>query len=135
MKMDPVIDARRDILFLIAGAERPGVPFSTKKPRTLPFSPFSTTRAQMTNKSATGALEIQVLLPLRTQPSDVLVAVVSIEEGSEPWLGSVRPYYTKSAMCNNNVMAGRLAKQPITSPVAMKGQFINDGPRLDHLPS
>jgi len=65
--------------------------FSTKNPRIFPFSPFSTTLAQITNRSATGALVIQVLLPLITQPSSVCVAVVSIEDGSEPWFGSVKP--------------------------------------------
>ena len=69
-----------------------GFTFSTKNPLTLPFVPFSTSLAQITNKPATGALEIQVFDPLSVYPSLVLTAVVSIEDGSEPWLGSVKPY-------------------------------------------
>ncbi len=41
---------------------------------------------------ATGAFEIHVLDPLMTNPPSTSVAVVSIPAGSEPWLGSVRPY-------------------------------------------
>lgn len=44
---------------------------------------------------ATGALLIQVLLPLITNPppevSETSSAVVSIPAGSEPWFGSVKP--------------------------------------------
>ena len=58
--------------------------FSTRKPLTLPFSPFSTSLAQMTNRPATGELEIQVLDPFKVYPSLVLTAVVSIDEGSDP---------------------------------------------------
>jgi hypothetical protein len=101
MKMDPVREARRASLCLIAGVERPdvscngcenspgfrlhtGLAFSTKKPRILPFSPSITSFAHTTQRSAAGALEIHVLLPFKVHPSEVLVAVVSIEEGSEP---------------------------------------------------
>lgn len=65
--------------------------FSIMKPRTLPLLPSTTSRAQITKTSATGALEIHVLLPFNVHPSAVLVAVVSIEDGSDPWFGSVRP--------------------------------------------
>ncbi len=64
---------------------------STMNPLIFPFSPSTTSLAQMIATSATGALEIQVLDPFNVYPSAVLVAVVSIDEGSEPWLGSVRP--------------------------------------------
>ena len=60
-------------------------------PLILPLTPSSMTRAQIMKTSATGALEIHVLLPFRVQPSLVRVAVVSIEDGSEPWFGSVKP--------------------------------------------
>lgn len=66
------------------GDQEFNVTFSTKKPLTLPFSPFSTSLAQITNKPATGEFEIQVLDPFKVYPSLVLTAVVSIEEGSEP---------------------------------------------------
>ena len=66
--------------------------FSKMNPLILPLTPSSMTRAQMMKTSATGALEIHVLLPFSVHPSFVLVAVVSMEDGSEPWLGSVRPW-------------------------------------------
>jgi hypothetical protein len=46
---------------------------------------------------ATGELEIQVLLPLSTYPPLSSRAVVSIEDGSEPWLGSVSPKHPMSS--------------------------------------
>ena len=58
--------------------------FSTKKPRILPFSPSMDSLAQITKRSATGELEIHVLLPFRVHPSEVFFAVVSMDEGSEP---------------------------------------------------
>ena len=59
----PVIEARNDNLPPIFGAERPFMPFSRMKPRI--SSPWAADFSQMTNTSASGALEIQVLLPLR----------------------------------------------------------------------
>ena len=73
----------------------------TTKPRIPPFS--SPALAQTTATSATEPLVIHILRPSRTQSSPSLRARVRIEPGSEPWSGSVRP------------------KQPIASPVAMRG--------------
>lgn len=72
--------------------------------------------AQITNKSlyqdkymiryrersahATGALEIQVLLPCRINPPSTSSAVVSMFPGSEPWLDSVKPWQGWSASFN-----------------------------------
>lgn len=47
-KIEPVTDTRRASLFLICGAERPLVPFSTRNPRTFPSH---LQRAQMTKRS------------------------------------------------------------------------------------
>lgn len=41
---------------------------------------------------ATGAFDIQVLLPLMTNPPSTSSTTVSMLAGSEPWLGSVRPW-------------------------------------------
>jgi len=55
---------------------------------------------------ATGALEIQVLLPLIMNPPSTSSAVVSIPAGSEPWFGSVSPYWVFKAemrdRCNDH---------------------------------
>ena len=92
------MDTRKASLFLICGAERPGVPFSKRKPRTL-LSHLH--RAQMSKRSlqcrlrdrnttiakgtyATDALEIHVLLPFRMNPSSTSSAVVTNPAGSEP---------------------------------------------------
>ena len=58
--ISPVIEARSDSLPSIFGVENPLVPRSTMKPRILPSS-----LAQTTAMSATGALLIQVLAPVR----------------------------------------------------------------------
>jgi len=51
---------------------------------------------------ATGALEIQVLLPCRINPPSASSAVVSMFPGSEPWLGSVKPWQGWSVSCSLN---------------------------------
>ena len=56
--------------------------------------------------SATGALVIQVLLPVRRKPPGTFSARVVIEPGSEPWSGSVSP------------------KQPRSSPLAILGRYL-----------
>ena len=59
----PVIDARRDILPSIFGADSPFAPFSTTKPRMRPS--WASDFAQTTKTSAMGEFEIQVLFPFR----------------------------------------------------------------------
>ena len=99
--ISPVIEARKLSLPSIFGVENPLVPRSTRKPRILPSS-----FAQTTATSATGALVIQVLVPVRLKPPGTFSARVTIEPGSEPWSGSVRP------------------KQPTSSPVAILGRYL-----------
>ena len=41
--------------------------------------------------SAIGLLDIQFLEPLRIYPPFTFFALVCIEEGSDPWSGSVKP--------------------------------------------
>ena len=57
----PVMEVRKPSFPWIAGAESPFAPFSARKPRIFPSSVF----AQMTNRSAIGALLIQVFEPLK----------------------------------------------------------------------
>ncbi len=97
-KIAPVIEARSENFFSISGATRPAAPFSTRKPR-MPSSVF----AQITNRSAIGELVIHILAPFSTQSLPRRRAWVFMFAGSEPPCGSVSP------------------KQPITSPVAMRG--------------
>ena len=56
--------------------------------------------------SAMGEFEIHILEPVRLYPPLTALARVTIEPGSEPWLGSVRP------------------KQPIDSPLASFGRYF-----------
>jgi hypothetical protein len=57
-------------------------------------------------RSAIGALEIHILAPLSLKPPATFSARVTIEPGSEPKSGSVRP------------------KQPISSAVASLGRYF-----------
>src|SRR5262245_66188838 len=81
-----VTEARRDNLFLISGAWKPGVSVSTMKP--LISSPDFAHRIAI---SDTLPFVIHLFVPLSTQPLSVGRARVSIPEGSEPWSGSVSP--------------------------------------------
>jgi hypothetical protein len=83
---------------LIVLVSNPSVPRSIKNPL-IPSSVFAQTIA----KSAIEASEIHCFRPLSTQPAWTFLALVSIEAGSEPALGSVSP------------------KQPIASPLARAG--------------
>ncbi|TMK38580.1 MAG: hypothetical protein E6G66_18395 [Actinobacteria bacterium] len=81
--------ARRAILCSIFSVENPGVPFSTRKPFTLPSS---TSRAQITTTSAKVALPIHFLTPWSTQVSPFWRAVVVRPPAApEPTSGSVSP--------------------------------------------
>mmetsp|Transcript_18076 Transcript_18076/g.25277 ORF Transcript_18076/g.25277 Transcript_18076/m.25277 type:complete len:249 (+) Transcript_18076:179-925(+) len=102
MTIWPVIEALRLNLPSILGAERPFIPFSKMNP----LITFCSSLAHTTNTSAMGELVIQVLEPFRTHLFPFLTALVSMEPGSDPWLGSVRP------------------KHPISSPVASFGRYF-----------
>jgi hypothetical protein len=96
-----VTDARRLNLCSISGAENPGVPVSTMKPR-MPSSVI----AQQTQRSAIAPFVIHIFEPLITQsPPARRFACVFMFAGSEPPCGSVSP------------------KQPINSPVAIRGRY------------
>ncbi len=93
-----VIEARSENLPCWSRAEKPGVPFSTRKPR-MPSSVWAHTTAT----SAMEPLVIHCLAPLSTQPSPSRRAVVRMPPGLEPKSGSVSP------------------KQPTASPAAKAG--------------
>ena len=99
----PVTDVRSESLPSIFGVFRPATPLSTTKPRIAP--PCASDLAQMMNRSAIGAFEIQVLMPDRRYPSRVCTARVPIEPGSDPASGSVRQ------------------KAPINAPLARCGRY------------
>mmetsp|Transcript_44138 Transcript_44138/g.75098 ORF Transcript_44138/g.75098 Transcript_44138/m.75098 type:complete len:294 (+) Transcript_44138:184-1065(+) len=104
MKIMPVTEARRLNLPSILGAESPGMSFSRMNPRITPSSSF----AQMMNTSAMGLLVIQFFEPLNLHdPSAWRRALVSIDPGSEPWFGSVRP------------------KHPTSRPDASSGRYLS----------
>merc|ERR1719357_262586 len=93
IRIMPVADALKENLPSILGVEKPFIPRSRMKPRTLPSSHL----AQTTAISAAGELVIQVLDPLMVKvPLEGLyLALVSIPLGSLPWLGSVKPKHPK----------------------------------------
>ncbi len=102
-------EARSDHLCLISGAEKPGAPAGTTKPR-MP----SSVCAQTTATPATDPFVIHILRPVSTQSPPSFLAYVRIPAGSEPWSGSVRP------------------KQPMISPAAMPGsqrRFCSSEPK------
>ena len=94
-----VTDARRESFLWISGAEKPGMPFSTMKPRTA----SSSVRAHTMAMSAIVPFVIHILAPFRIQSEPSRRACVRIDPGSDPASGSVRP------------------KQPTTSPVCIGG--------------
>src|SRR4028118_1583426 len=103
-----VVEARSENLPCWSEEVKPGVPFSTTKPR-IPSSVL----AQTTATSARVPLVIHCLEPLSTQSSPTFLAVVRMPPGLEPKSGSVRP------------------KQPIASPEARHGtqrSFCSWGP-------
>ena len=92
-------EARSESFLWISGAVKPGVPFSTRKPRIAP----SSVRAQTVATSAIVPFVIHILAPFRIQSDPSRRACVRIEPGSEPASGSVSP------------------KQPIASPLCIAG--------------
>src|ERR1700681_649251 len=93
-----VVEARSENLPCWSDEVKPGVPFSTRKPRK-PSSVFAHTTAT----SASVPLVIHCLEPLSTQSPPTRLAYVRMPPGLEPKSGSVRP------------------KQPMASPVARRG--------------
>ncbi len=94
-----VTEARSENLPLMSRASKPGVPFSTRKPRT----PVVRASAQTTATSASVPFVIQRLVPFSTQPAPLRTARVRMPREFEPKSGSVRP------------------KQPIARPAASRG--------------
>ena len=94
-----VTDARSDSFLWISGAVKPGIPFSTMKPRIA----SSSVRAQTIAMSAIVPFVIHIFAPFRIQSEPSRRAWVRIDAGSEPASGSVSP------------------KQPTTSPVCIGG--------------
>ncbi len=76
----------------ISGAEKPGVPFSTRNPR-MPSPVLAHTNAT----SATVPFVIHILAPFRIQPSPRRSARVFMEPGSLPASGSVSPKHPMAA--------------------------------------
>lgn len=97
-----VFDARSDSLCFISRPTKPGVSVGTTNPR-MP----SSDRAHTIATSATEPLVIHIFEPLRIQSEPSRRAVVRIPDGLEPKSGSVSP------------------KQPITSPVAIRGSHCS----------
>src|SRR5436305_12193852 len=93
-----VTDARNENLPMWYAVLKPGVPFSTMKPRIVPSA-----LAQTTATSATEPFVIHAFAPFRTHESPSFRAYVRMPPGLEPKSGSVRP------------------KQPIFSPAASFG--------------
>ena len=99
--ISPVTEVRSDSLPSTFGVEKPLVSRSTMKPRIFPSS-----LAQTIARSAIGAFEIHILAPFSLKPFGTFSARVTIEPGSEPKSGSVRP------------------KQPISSALASFGRYF-----------
>ena len=87
------MDARIENLPWMSIAEKPGVPFSTRKPQISPSSSFAHTTAT----SAIEPLVIQSFVPFRTYSLPFFDARVVIDPGSEPWSGSVSPKHPTAA--------------------------------------
>ena len=98
-----VIDALKLIFPWISDAVKPSIPFSSRKPLTMPSSSL----AQTTATSATVPLVIHILDPLIIQSSPSFTALVAIPPGSDPWFDSVKP------------------KQPTASPDASLGSHLS----------
>src|SRR5437667_12427869 len=82
-----VTEARRDHLPWTSQAFKPGVPFSTRKPRTLSSSALAHTTAM----SARAPLVIHIFSPFKTYLEPFFTARVPIPPGFEPNFGSGRP--------------------------------------------
>ena len=96
--------AQAVLALLLGRAEKPFMPFSTRKPRISSLPVWSSlSLAHTTARSAMVPFVIHILAPLRTYPPPCFTARVIMPLGFEPKSGSVSP------------------KQPITSPFAIFG--------------
>ena len=82
---------------------KPSIPFSNKKPLTMPSSSFAHTSAT----SARLPLVIHIFEPLIIHSSPSFIAVVAIPPGFEPKFDSVKP------------------KQPMSSPAPSPGSHFS----------
>ena len=123
-----VTEARRDIFIRCSGAEKPFIPFSTRKPRTGPF--LSPTFAQTTATSAIEPFVIQALAPFRIQSLPSFFATVRMPPGFEPKSGSVRP---KQPIFSPFESAELLRDEPVGDVVqARQAVLRNRGPEEVH---
>src|SRR6267378_668522 len=97
-----VTEARSDHFPCTSQVLNPGVPFSTRNPRTLSSSPLAHTTAT----SAIEPLVIHIFSPLRIYLLAFFTARVSIPPGFDPNCGSVKP------------------KQPIAFPCCKSGSHL-----------
>src|ERR1700758_3945944 len=93
-----VTEARSDHLPWTSQALKPGVPFSTRKPRIFSSSHL----AQTTATSAMEPLVIHIFSPLSTYLAPFFTARVSMPPGLEPNWGSVNPKQPMALPCCNN---------------------------------
>ncbi len=111
-------EARSENLCSISGAEKPGVPFSMRKPR-IP----SGVMAHTTARSASEPLVIHIFEPFNTQSAPRFLAWVFMLAGSDPPCGSVRP---KQPMSSPRAMAGRYRFFCSSEPKAQIGYMHSD---------
>src|SRR5262249_21750475 len=90
-----VTDARKDHLPWTSHALKPGVPFSTRKPRTFSSSHL----AQTTATSAIEPLVIHIFSPLRPYLCPFFTARVNMPPGLEPNAGSWSPRQPMALPC------------------------------------
>src|SRR5207244_6505314 len=96
VKANPeVTEARRDHSPWTSQALNPGVPFSTRNPRTLSSSALAHTTAT----SAIDPLVIHIFSPLSTYLLPFFTARVSMPPGFEPNCGSVNPKHPMALPC------------------------------------
>src|SRR4029077_2376940 len=90
-----VTEARSDHFPCTSQALNPGVPFSTRKPRTLSSSALAHTTAT----SAIDPLVIHIFSPFKIYLLAFFTARVSIPPGLDPNCGSVSPKQTIALPC------------------------------------
>src|SRR4029077_21176416 len=90
-----VTEARSDHFPCTSQALNPGVPFSTRNPRTLSSSVFAHTTAT----SAIDPLVIHIFSPLRMYFLPFFTARASIPPGFDPNCGSVNPKHPIALPC------------------------------------
>src|SRR6202041_3528476 len=103
MERPEVTEARSEYFPCTSQALKPGVPFSTRKPRIFPSSHF----AQIKATAASEPLAIHIFLPFKMYIWTFCTAGVSMLPGLEPNRDSVSP------------------KQPIALPCYNKGSQLS----------